>query len=161
MSILSVSRTARLIHIYSSLAIRLHTDSVTREITRYDVSEDGTLSNPGLFFKEASSAEGMIPDGCCQDAQGGMWCARFHGAKVTRINTNTGQVDFEIHFPSCWNLTCCVWGGDQLEDLYVTSAYCNNANSRPQSEFPHSGDLFVVRGLGKRFAAVDKPRYNG
>lgn len=127
----------------------------------YDVSSDGTLSNPTLFFKESGSPHGLIPDGCCQDAQGGIWSARFQGAKVTRINAATGKVDFEVCLPTCWNLTCCVWGGEHLEDLYVTSAHCDAEGDRPQSEMPHSGDLFVVRGLGKMFTAIDKPRYDG
>lgn len=53
------------------------------------------------------------PDGLCVDDQGGVWSARWSAGKVVRLHPETGQVDVEIHLENSWNVTCCIFGGEE------------------------------------------------
>jgi sugar lactone lactonase YvrE len=61
-----------------------------------------------------------LPDGSAIDAQGEVWNCRFGGGCIARIGTD-GRLRqaIEIGVP---NITTCVFGGDDLRTLYVTTA---------------------------------------
>jgi sugar lactone lactonase YvrE len=63
-------------------------------------------------FSNLDVSQWGYPDGLCMDADDHVWSARWQGGKVVRLKPNTGQVDVVIDFPGCWNMTCCVFGGE-------------------------------------------------
>ncbi|WWC65528.1 uncharacterized protein I303_108146 [Kwoniella dejecticola CBS 10117] len=132
------------------------TDSWIKEIAKFDYDlSTGKMSNRTTF--SILPDEFGEPDGMCTDAQGGIWSARWAAGKVVRL-TPAGEIDVVIDFPKAWHMTCCVFGGPDLEDLYVTSA----ASDYIGDDLPDRSDggaLFVVKGVGYR--GVERNRFKG
>ncbi|WVQ67496.1 uncharacterized protein L199_005696 [Kwoniella botswanensis] len=132
------------------------TDSWIKEIAVFDYDLDsGNMTNRRTFsVLEDQYGE---PDGMCTDSEGGIWSARWAAGKVVRL-TPSGELDIVIDFPKAWHMTCVVFGGPSLEDLYVTSASSDyTGDDLPERD--QGGDLFVVRGLG--FKGVERYRFKG
>lgn len=83
-----------------------------------------------------------LPDGSCMDAEGYLWnCRVVGGACLIRIAPD-GTVDRLIELPCKWPTSCC-FGGDDLTQLFVTSArFTMSADHLAQN--PHEGALFMV-----------------
>jgi D-xylonolactonase len=95
------------------------TCSTTRHIYHFDYDRNsGTIKNREIFY-EATASEG-IPDGLTVDAEGCVWSARWEGALVMRHGTN-GKVLESIALPVA-NITSACFGGEILDQLFVTSA---------------------------------------
>jgi len=61
------------------------------------------------------------PDGMCIDSEDMLWIAFYGGAAVHRWHPRTGELLDSIHLPT-QNITCCTFGGEQLDTLYITTA---------------------------------------
>jgi sugar lactone lactonase YvrE len=104
--------------------------------------EAGILSNRRVFVD--LSARKALPDGSCVDAEGCLWNAEYAGSRLTRYAPD-GRVDRTIALPVT-NPTCCCFGGEALDTLYVTSA----AQQLPNASRTEGGLLALdvgVRGL--------------
>lgn len=62
-----------------------------------------------------------FPDGSCVDAEGFLWNAEYGGYRLTRYAPD-GRIDRTIALPVT-NPTCCCFGGEALDTLFVTSAW--------------------------------------
>jgi sugar lactone lactonase YvrE len=60
------------------------------------------------------------PDGSCVDADGCLWNAEYGAWRLVRY-TPAGKVDRAIELPVA-NPTCCCFGGERLDELFVTTA---------------------------------------
>jgi sugar lactone lactonase YvrE len=60
------------------------------------------------------------PDGSCVDAEGCLWNAEYGAWRLVRY-TPAGKVDRVVELPVA-NPTCCCFGGEHLDVLFVTSA---------------------------------------
>lgn len=105
----------------------------------YDV-KTGEMSNERTCFK--LSDEGCVPDGMCIDSDDYLWVALFGGSKVLHINPTSGKILGQIEFP-CPNITSCCFGGENLNDLYVTSARIKTDTNK----HPLAGSLWVIKNL--------------
>jgi sugar lactone lactonase YvrE len=105
----------------------------------YD-AETGRIS--GRHTVVAIPAREGTPDGLTVDAEGHLWVALWDGSAVRRYAPD-GQFECEIPLPAS-RITSCVFGGDDLEDLYVTSA-ARGLTPAELNRQPHAGALFVVR----------------
>lgn len=102
------------------------TCSTTRKIFRFDYDQPtGVLKNRRLFY-ESSSEEG-IPDGLTVDSEGCVWSARWGGACLKR-HTADGKIIETIHFPAS-NITSLIFGGRNLDEMFVTSARSRAADA--------------------------------
>jgi D-xylonolactonase len=118
--------------------------STTRRIFQFDYDQaSGDICNRRLFY-EASSGEG-IPDGLAVDVKGCVWSARWGGAVVVRHAPN-GQVLGSIQF-TAKNVTSVCFGGEKLDQLFITSAKEGDRASAAGSLFQ---TCLPVRGL-RRF----------
>lgn len=115
-------------------------DSWRRLIFRFDFEPDsGTPSNPRIFAELPFGAG--VPDGATVDSEGFLWSANFDGACVTRYAPN-GTVDRVIRMP-VQRPTSCVFGGDDLSILYVTSASLD-LTAEQRIAAPLAGGLFAI-----------------
>jgi sugar lactone lactonase YvrE len=99
------------------------TDMVARCIYAYDWRRsDGALSRRRVFVR-IDRSEGM-PDGLTVDAEGFLWIAHWFGGCVTRYDPN-GKRERKIQLPAA-QTSSMVFGGPDLNELYVTTAAMNN-----------------------------------
>jgi sugar lactone lactonase YvrE len=101
----------------------------------YDVAT-GALSNRRRFVDVAP--EHGAPDGLTLDEEGGLWLALFGGSAVHRY-TADGVLAGVIDVPASL-VTSCAFGGDGLDDLYITTAA--HRLERPER---NAGALFRAR----------------
>jgi sugar lactone lactonase YvrE len=108
--------------------------------------DSGAIAHRRVFADLRGGRGG--PDGSCVDAEGLLWNAHFGSSRVIRYAPD-GRVERSIEFPAS-NLTCCAFGGDKLDVLYVTSAKILLKPGELAAQ-PMAGALFAVhpgaRGL--------------
>ncbi len=128
-------------------------DTFQNEIWAYDYDLDtGDLSNRRVFASTAN--DGGFADGSTVDAEGYLWNAQVISGDLIRYAPD-GSVERKISMP-VRNITSVMFGGADLEDIYVTSmarvshpATHDNFSVETKPQFA-AGGLFRIRGLGIR-----------
>lgn len=69
----------------------------------------------------ASTVAPARPDGSCIDVEGHVWNAEYAGSRLVRFSPD-GGVSATVPLPVTYP-TCCCFGGEKFDKLYVTSAY--------------------------------------
>ena len=100
----------------------------------------GTVGNRRTFV-EVPPDDGL-PDGLIVDAPGYIWSAHWGGSRVTRYDPD-GHVEREVPMPVT-NVTCMGFGGTDLDELYVTTAWFMLSDDEKKAQ-PQAGDLFRIR----------------
>jgi sugar lactone lactonase YvrE len=114
-------------------------DTPTRQVMAYDYDlQTGDLANPRVAVRVPE--EFGWPDGMTSDTQGRLWIAMWGGAQVTVWDAGTGRLAERIPIPAK-NVTACVFGGPQRNQLYVTSAR-KGLDAATLAEYPATGGLF-------------------
>ena len=103
----------------------------------YDPATGGA-TNERIF---ADTGTGR-PDGSCIDADGCLWNAEYGGYRLVRY-APSGKVDRTIELPVA-NLTCCCFGGRDLDVLYITSARQRMSPGELASQ-PLAGSVLALR----------------
>ena len=137
-------------------------DTFREEMWAYDYDiETGEVSNRRVF----ASSKGLpgLYDGSTVDAEGCVWNAMVIGGELIRY-TPDGEIERQIGMP-VRNVTSLIFGGDDLDVLYVTSM------ARVQHPAVHdrfapdlkpqfqAGSVFAIHGLGIR--GLPEPRFAG
>ncbi|MGN6129307.1 MAG: SMP-30/gluconolactonase/LRE family protein [Nocardioidaceae bacterium] len=116
-------------------------ESFRHAIFAYDFDVDrGTASNRRVFT-EVGAPDGAFPDGLTVDAEGGVWSVHNAGGKVVRYSpegTPTHVLELPVPHP-----TSCVFGGEELTTLYVTTAR-QGMDDDELERHPLSGSLFAI-----------------
>ena len=90
-----------------------------------------------------------LPDVVCMDSLGRLWIALWGGFKVICFNPLTRKVE-AIVLVDAPNVTSCIFGGKNLETLYITTASYGMSENELQ-QHPKSGAVFSckidVKGL--------------
>ncbi|CAG0882755.1 unnamed protein product [Darwinula stevensoni] len=122
-------------------------DSVLRKVDAFDYDPlTVSLSNRRTVFHMPSHLpEKAVPDGMTIDATGRLYVATFFGSRILVIDAEEGREIEEIKLP-VENVTSCTWGGENLDQLYVTSA----AKFTDLTTYPESGFIYKIMGLGSR-----------
>ena len=113
-----------------------HVSSLQKKVFCYD-KNNTKLSNKRIFF-ELDPNDGY-PDGLTIDDDNFLWLAVWGGSKVIRISPN-GEVDKILTFPTS-QITSCVFGGPEMNILFVTSA----SVGKNTSQDVNAGNLFSVK----------------
>jgi sugar lactone lactonase YvrE len=125
-------------------------DSVTFGIDAFDFDEESGDVSRRHRLVDLPRTWGL-PDGMTVDADGCLWVA-FWGGSVVRRFDPAGEPLAVVEFPVT-QVTSCAFGGDDLADLYVTSAMTGLTSDELRSQ-PTAGGLFRVRpgaaGLAQR-----------
>jgi sugar lactone lactonase YvrE len=85
-------------------------------LSAFDIAEDGTLGNRRVF----GAFRGLVPDGICLDADGGVWIACLGANRVIRM-IDGGAITDTISLPGR-DAYACMLGGADRRDLYVCTA---------------------------------------
>jgi sugar lactone lactonase YvrE len=118
-----------------------YVDSGTQSVDVFDFDvERGTVSNRRPLVRIAR--ETGVPDGLTVDVDGCLWLAVWRGAAVHRYSPD-GALDRCIRMPVT-QPTKCWFGGQDLTDLYVTSAGIE-LSADEKARQPLAGGLFRVR----------------
>lgn len=123
------------------------TDTPSRCIYRYDFdAATGGITNRRVFVEAAPGHGG--PDGMTVDAEGFVWSAQFDRWCIHRYAPD-GSLERSIRLP-VQRPTTCMFGGQDLATLYVTSARMDLSEAALATQ-PQAGGLFAlqpgVRGL--------------
>ncbi|MNW07828.1 L-arabinolactonase [compost metagenome] len=74
------------------------------------------------------------------DREGMLWVAQWGGSCVSRWNPHTGMQIAKVEVPAK-NVTSCTFGGDLLDELYITTARDGMSGEELQ-RWPLTGGLF-------------------
>jgi sugar lactone lactonase YvrE len=118
-----------------------YVDSTTQRIDAIDFDLDrGRLGRRRTFATIAP--EDGLPDGLAVDADGGVWVALFGGSAIRRYLPD-GGLDAELRLPVT-NPTSIAFGGQDLGDLYITSAR-HRLSAAQLAREPLAGSLLRTR----------------
>ncbi len=101
---------------------------------RYDLST-GELSEGRVCI--STDRDAGLPDGMCVDDEGMIWLAFWGGWGIVRYDPSTGNALERIELP-CPNVTSCCFGGDELNELYITTASILTDTNK----YPLAGSVF-------------------
>ncbi len=117
-------------------------DTPTREVKAFDYDlETGGVANPRVIIHVLETLG--WPDGMTSDMQGNLWIAMWGGAQVTKWDPNTGQLLEQIPMPAK-NVSSCIFGGKNLNELYITSAR-KGLDEVMLTQYPLTGGLFRIQ----------------
>ena len=113
-------------------------DSPTRCVCAFDFDlGSGEIKDKRELIK--FTEDDGFPDGMTTDSKGRLWVAFWGGSKVLCIDPGSGKIEGKIDFPVS-KITSCAFGGDDLSQLFVTSARVEIN----EEEEPLAGRVFVV-----------------
>jgi sugar lactone lactonase YvrE len=117
-------------------------DTPTRQVAAYDYDlSSGEIANRRIAV--SIPAEMGWPDGMTSDLNGNLWVALWGGAALTIWNPANGALLEKVDLPAK-NVTSCVFGGPEQNELYITSAR-KGLDAADISAFPASGGLFRIQ----------------
>jgi sugar lactone lactonase YvrE len=117
-------------------------DTPTRRIDAFDYdSTSAAIGGRRTVVRLPADLVGS-PDGMTIDAEGAMWVALWDGWAVHRYFPD-GTLDAIVRMPVA-RPTSCVFGGTDLEDLYITSARTGLSADALATQ-PSAGGLFRIR----------------
>lgn len=130
------------------------TDTLRSCIYRYRWHKDsGTISDQEIFITLDNKIGNL--DGLTVDQQGYLWSAIWDGYKIIRF-TPTGEIDSEITMP-VQRPTSCIFGGDDMQTLFITSASRDVNEPEPLAD-EFAGGVFAIH---LDVAGLPEPQYLG
>jgi sugar lactone lactonase YvrE len=118
-----------------------YVDTATGRIDVFDFDEArGVISNHRVLVSVPHTAG--HPDGLIVDADGFLWLALWAGGAIHRYAPD-GSLDQAIPMPAT-HPTKCAFGGPDLADLYVTTAWIELRAEGRQAQ-PHAGGVYRLR----------------
>jgi len=91
-------------------------ETLGARMTAFQIQPDGGLTKRRVF----AAIDGLIPDGCCLDAEGALWVAWPGSNKVVRI-LDGGKITDTIELPGR-HAYACMLGGPDRRDLHICTA---------------------------------------
>jgi sugar lactone lactonase YvrE len=112
-------------------------DSPTRSVQIFDYDgRDISNRRVGIVFPEGYG----FPDGMTIDAEGNLWIAFWMGSSVRAFDPSQGFAEIAKIETPAKRTTSCVFAGENLDLLIITSAHKNDS-SEPQQ----AGMTYIVR----------------
>ncbi|MFW5688652.1 MAG: SMP-30/gluconolactonase/LRE family protein, partial [Spirochaetota bacterium] len=124
--------------------VMYYCDTGHKTIWAYDFdAATGAISNRRAHIVVPDDPGEGGPDGLTIDAEGYLWSARWDGWKVVRYDPG-GRPEREISVPAA-RVTSVMFGGSDLDDLYITTARVGIDAASLAEDQPHAGGLFRIR----------------
>ncbi len=115
-------------------SLAYYVDTATGAIDVFDYEHGSGLSGRRTFAGVPS--EDGHPDGLTVDAEGGVWVALYGGSQVRHYSAE-GTLEEIVAVPAS-NVTACTFGGDNLDQLFITTSRENVADGQQ----PLAGAVF-------------------
>ena len=116
-------------------------DSTWSEVREYPYDPTtGTMGEARSLIRFPE--DGSVPDGMTVDAEGCLWIARWGAGCVVRVTPEGAVVD-RVDLPVS-RVTSCTFGGEDLSDLYITTARADATSGELAGE-PLAGGIFRCR----------------
>ena len=120
-------------------------DTPTSKVVAYRYNkESGEITDPEFVI--TIPLEDGYPDGMTIDEEGMLWIAHWNGWQISRWNPQTGKKLLKLSLPVA-NVTSCTFGGEDLNDLYITTAR-KGITETELAKQPLAGTLFVWKNSG-------------
>jgi sugar lactone lactonase YvrE len=117
-------------------------DTPTRQVAAYDYNlRSGRIFNPRVVVNVPEKFG--WPDGMTSDVNGRLWIAMWGGAAITVWDPAAGALLEKIAVPAK-NVTSCVFGGLEQNELYITSAR-KGVSDADLAAYPATGGLFRIQ----------------
>jgi sugar lactone lactonase YvrE len=117
-------------------------DTPTKQVVAFDYHlASGMITNKRVVVS-IPDGEG-IPDGMTIDSEGMLWVAQWEGYKVSRWDPRDGTRLQVVPVPVA-RVTSCTFGGDQLDELYITTARIGLDENELVKQ-PHAGGVFKIK----------------
>jgi sugar lactone lactonase YvrE len=113
-------------------------DSKNQIIYAYDFN-NGDIQNRRILN---DTKEYGYPDGMVTDTEGFIWSARWDGSCVLRIDPK-GRIDRIVPIPAT-RVTCPVFGGPDLDTLYLTTSRAH-VSAETLAAYPDQGGVFAFK----------------
>ncbi|RPA83488.1 regucalcin like protein [Ascobolus immersus RN42] len=136
------------------------TDSPNVCVHAYDFdAATGAMTNQRVFFDikayYGASYNGEVPDGCTIDSEDHLWIAIHEGSVVLRVSPE-GKVVGQVKLPA-WKITCPLFGGENLDELFITSAGLGDDGEKGPEGSDFHGCTFRVK-VGVKGVPANKVR---
>ena len=116
-------------------------DTLTLRVDQFDYL-NGEISNRRPLVQ---ITEGMgYPDGMCSDSNDNIWVAFWSGSCVRCFDGKTGELLEELRLPAKF-ITSCVFAGEKLDQLIITTAVGNPGEPMDLNEYPEAGFIYVAQ----------------
>jgi sugar lactone lactonase YvrE len=125
-----------------------HNDTPRGVVYRFSLTARGELRDKTEFLH--FPREWGFPDGMTMDAEGGLWIAHWGGGRISRFDPD-GDLERLIRLPAS-QVTNCVFGGMELDRLFVTSA-ATGCDREPLAGVLFEVDAGGIKGLPPRYFA--------
>ncbi len=116
-----------------------HTNTVKREIYRFALAADGSVSDKTTFIR--ITPDHGYPDGMTVSQDGDIWVCHFFGGRISRYGSD-GQLKCQFRLPVS-NITSCAFVGPGLTQLAITTARKALTPEQLERE-PLAGALFLA-----------------
>jgi sugar lactone lactonase YvrE len=131
-------------------------DSYERRVFAFDYdAATGNISNQRPVITFTDEEQGG-PDGMSIDSEGNLWIGHWGGWQISCWNPTTGEKLAVVQLPVN-NVTSCAFGGEQLDELYITTTLSSN-DGNDMSKQPLAGGLFRVK-LGVKGLPVNRANF--
>ena len=114
-------------------------DTMENKLYSYKIS-NAVLTDRRLF---QGGYERGVPDGSCMDVDGYIWTARVAGGACLTRTAPDGEIVDVVELPCSWP-TSCVFGGPDMQTLFVTSARFTMSDEHLKAN-PQEGAVFQIR----------------
>jgi sugar lactone lactonase YvrE len=115
-------------------------DSPTRRVDAFAFDPaSGAITNRRTIVQ----IDAAFPDGMCIDADGNLWVALWAGWGVACFDPRDGRQLARVEVPVS-DVTSCCFGGEQLDELYITTA-SRDLDAAGRERQPEAGGIFRVR----------------
>jgi sugar lactone lactonase YvrE len=136
--------------------IMYYINTPTNYVFAFDYNiENGEINNQRVALD--LTHENGFADGMTIDEEGMLWIAFYSGWRVARYNPENEELLKQIELP-VENVSCCTFGGQELNDLYITTAN-KGMSEEALKQQPLAGSLFVVKDCG--FKGLPAAKFKG
>ncbi|KAJ3643551.1 hypothetical protein Zmor_026253 [Zophobas morio] len=126
-------------------------DTPSGQVVQYSYNDEtGEISDRKVVFDVNNHTEHIVggPDGMTIDEDDNLWVALYGGGAIIKVDSSNGDLLEIVPLPAL-DVTSAIWGGPDLDILYVTTSRVSLTDEQ-KLEQPAAGAVFAIVGLGTK-----------